>query len=150
MNLERKNLEFNYDKMEARYNTDLNAGTLEEGSLVWLFNPRKKKGRSPKLAWPWEGPYTVVKRINDLIYRIRRNPLSNLNIVQRNRLWKCQGSQSELWPDNNVTSVQNGEDKGFETVDEVNDYIAPREEDSTLRRSKRKSFKRTPRIVLDL
>jgi hypothetical protein len=53
MNLERKNLEFNYDKMEARYNTDLNAGTLEEGSLVWLFNPRKKKGRSPKLAWPW-------------------------------------------------------------------------------------------------
>lgn len=113
MNLERKNLEFNYDKMEARYNTDLNAGTLEEGSLVWLFNPRKKKGRSPKLARPWEGPYTVVKRINDLIYRIRRNPLSNLNIVQRNRLWKFQGSQSELWPDNNVTSVQNGENKVF-------------------------------------
>ena len=99
--------------MEARYNTDLNAGTLEEGSLVWLFNPRKKKGRSPKLARPWEGPYTVVKRINDLIYRIRRNPLSNLNIVQRNRLWKFQGSQSELWPDNNVTSVQNGENKVF-------------------------------------
>ncbi len=57
----RKNLEFNYDKMEARYNTDSNAGTLEEGSLVWLFNPRKKKDRSPKLARPWEGPYIVVK-----------------------------------------------------------------------------------------
>jgi transposase InsO family protein len=141
----RKNLEFNYDKMEARYNTDSNAGTLEEGSLVWLFNPRKKKGRSPKLARPWEGPYIVVKRINDLVYRIRRNPLSKPKVVHRNRLWKCQGSQSELWPDTNVISVQNGEDEVCETVDEMND-VAPRE-DSTLRRSKRK---RTPRVVLDL
>jgi hypothetical protein len=45
-----------------------------------------------------------------------------------------------------VISVQNGEDEVFETVDEMND-VAPREEDSTLRRSKRK---RTPRVVLDL
>jgi hypothetical protein len=46
-----------------------------------------------------------------------------------------------------VISVQNGEDEGFEIVDEINDVAPIREEDSTLRRSKRK---RTPRVVLDL
>ena len=141
----RKNLEFNYDKMEARYNTDLSAGILEEGTLVWLFNPRKKKGRSPKLVRPWEGPYIVMKRINDLVYRIRRNPLGKPKVVHRNRLWKYQGSQSELWPDNNVTSTYEDEGEEPENDDELNS--PSRKVNPMLRRSKRK---RTPRVVLDL
>ena len=103
------------------------------------------------MARPWEGPYTVVKRINDLVYRIRNNSLSKPKVVHRNRLWKYQGFQTELWSDTNGTSAQNGKGAGLESddemgVDEMNDG-APGESDATLRRSKRK---RTPRVIFDL
>jgi hypothetical protein len=40
----REHLTRNYYDMEKRYNANSNAYTLEEKSLVWLYNPRKKKG----------------------------------------------------------------------------------------------------------
>ena len=53
-------------------------------------------------------------------------------MVHRNRLWKFRGEQEDLWKYEDQPSTGTG---GVE------------EEDSTLRRSKRK---RTPRVVLDL
>jgi hypothetical protein len=64
---------------------------------IWLYNPRKKKGRSVKLMRPWEGPYVVIKRLNDLVYRIQRGRNGKLRVVHRNRLWAYRGDQSELW-----------------------------------------------------
>ena len=29
---------------------------FDSGDLVWLFNPQRKKGISPKLSTKWEGP----------------------------------------------------------------------------------------------
>ena len=48
--------------------------TFEEGDAVWLHNPCKKVGHSPKLMRPWEGPYTIIKVINDVVYRIQLTP----------------------------------------------------------------------------
>ena len=46
-----------YDKRmrEAKYST---------GDRVWLYNTRRKRGLSPKLQSPWEGPYTVVAALS--------------------------------------------------------------------------------------
>ena len=41
------------------------------GDLVWLYVPAVKKGRSKKLHLPWDGPYTVIKRLTDVNYRIQ-------------------------------------------------------------------------------
>ncbi len=46
---------------------------------------------------PWEGPYLVIKRLNDLVYRIQRDRNGKLRVVHRNRLWAYRGDQSELW-----------------------------------------------------
>lgn len=46
------------------------AGTLNpirEGQEVWLYAPRRKVGRNPKLDCPWEGPYRVERLINDVV-----------------------------------------------------------------------------------
>ncbi|XP_063599566.1 uncharacterized protein LOC134775886 [Penaeus indicus] len=53
-----------YDRRtrEVRYNI---------GDRVWLHNPRRKRGLSPKLQSPWEGPYTVLAALSDVTYRIR-------------------------------------------------------------------------------
>mgnify|MGYP005985344927 FL=1 len=40
-----------------------------------------KKGRGPKLSPDWEGPYTVVSRINDVVYRIQRELKTKMKTV---------------------------------------------------------------------
>ena len=42
-----------------------------EGDKVWLFNPAVPKGASRKFHKPWSGPYTVIKQISDITYRIQ-------------------------------------------------------------------------------
>jgi len=31
------------------------------GQKIWFYNPRRKKGRAPKLQSSWEGPYFIVR-----------------------------------------------------------------------------------------
>ena len=67
-----------------------------QGDAVWLHNPQRKKGLTPKLR-PWQGPYTVTMKINDLVYRIQLGPKAKLKVVHRNRLWKYSGSNAPGW-----------------------------------------------------
>lgn len=62
------------DCMKRYYDIDTQESKLEVGDPVWLYNPQQKKGLSPKLQKPWQGPYVIIKRINDLIYRIQLGP----------------------------------------------------------------------------
>ena len=40
------------------------------GDKVWLYVPFVRKGKNLKLSRPWRGPYTIVKKISDMVYRI--------------------------------------------------------------------------------
>ena len=70
---------------------------LEENDPVWLYNPRRKKGQSPKLQSPWEGPYRVVKKLSAVTYRIQKNKQSPCKVVHFNRLWKFKGPPKFSW-----------------------------------------------------
>ena len=48
------------DKMKTQYNIRSNSVGFQEGDQVWLFNPKRHRGRSPKLQTNWEGPYTCL------------------------------------------------------------------------------------------
>ncbi|CAK1600008.1 unnamed protein product [Parnassius mnemosyne] len=50
----------------------MNNKGFDEGSLVWLHNPIRSKGKSPKLQAKWDGPYRIETRINDVTYRIQK------------------------------------------------------------------------------
>jgi hypothetical protein len=67
----RVNIKLKSDKMKTRFDGAANSDGFHEGDLVLLYNPLRKKGLSPKLQGNWDGPYHVVKRINDVVYRIR-------------------------------------------------------------------------------
>ena len=41
------------------------------GALVWVFNPIRKKGVSPKLCSKWTGPCTVLQKLSDVVYRVQ-------------------------------------------------------------------------------
>jgi len=51
-----------------------------------FYNPRRKKGRAPKLQSSWEGPYFIVRKLNDVVYCICRSNRNKNKIVHADRL----------------------------------------------------------------
>ena len=76
--------------MKGYYDIKADAHALPKGTFVWLHNPKRKKGISPKLSRPWEGPYLVTRKWNDVI---QRSPKSKQKIVHRNCLWLYRGTE---------------------------------------------------------
>ncbi|XP_042237389.1 uncharacterized protein LOC121876383 [Homarus americanus] len=51
-------LEFSGEVMKRNYDVKASLVCYKDGNKVWLYNPLRKKGQSPKYQSPWEGPYT--------------------------------------------------------------------------------------------
>ncbi len=85
------------NRMKQRYDLPLECPRLEAGDAAWLHNPQRKKGLSPKLQHPWQGPYTVTKRINDLIYRVQLGPKAKPKVIHRNLLWRYSCVNAPAW-----------------------------------------------------
>ncbi|GFV68091.1 kinectin [Trichonephila clavipes] len=64
------------EKMKIRDDCRGTGQDFHEGDKVWLWNPKRRKGLSTKLQTNWEGPYTVLKRLNDAVVRIQKSPHS--------------------------------------------------------------------------
>ena len=56
----------------------------------------KKKGQSPKLETPWEGPWMVTKQVTDVVYCIQRNPKEKPKFVHHDRLKPFQEQNSYI------------------------------------------------------
>jgi hypothetical protein len=61
-------------RVEAHFEHLAKSKRLQEGDPVWLYCPTHTWGKSPKLQSSWEGPYSVIIRISDIVYRIQRRP----------------------------------------------------------------------------
>ena len=58
--------------MKQYYDVQLSpASLLQRGDPVWLYNPQRKKGITPKFQKLWKGPYLIMKKINDIVYHIQ-------------------------------------------------------------------------------
>lgn len=88
----RTQLNASSESMKTRYDRTAKMNNFLEGEKVWLYNPQRRKGICPKLTTCWEGPYTVIKAINDLVYRIQRSPRHKMKVVHLDRLSKYQAN----------------------------------------------------------
>ena len=95
-----KNLRTSAETMKQRKDLKATLKPLEEGDKVWLYNPKRKKGQSPKLSSPWDGPYLVVKKLSAVTYRIQKNRQAACRVVHFNRLWKAGESPNLSWLEN--------------------------------------------------
>ncbi|KAJ8911021.1 hypothetical protein NQ315_016590 [Exocentrus adspersus] len=77
----RQKLKLESDRMKTRYDLRANTGVFQVGEKVWLYNPKRTKVKSPKLQKSWEGPYIIVTRLNDVVYRIQKNPQAKMKIA---------------------------------------------------------------------
>ncbi|KAJ8942120.1 hypothetical protein NQ318_000715 [Aromia moschata] len=87
----REKLKIHSDKMKQRPDTTSTKTAFKPGDAVWLYAQKETKGKSPKLQSNWEGPYTIIKKINDLVYRIQLSPRSKPKVVHLERLAKYTG-----------------------------------------------------------
>lgn len=74
------------ERQKRTYDLSSNTKTYQVGDQVWLYTPAKKKGLSPKLQRFWDGPFTVLHRLSDVTYRIRKSAQSKPKIVHHDRL----------------------------------------------------------------
>ncbi|GBN92974.1 hypothetical protein AVEN_238959-1 [Araneus ventricosus] len=59
---------------------------FKEGDQVRMYNPKRRRSLRPKLQQNWKGPYTIVKKLNDVIYRVQRSPHAKPKVIHINRL----------------------------------------------------------------
>ena len=86
-------------RQKKNYDIKASGAAYSRGDFVWLFAPIKKKGLSSKLQRYWEGPYLIVNRLSDALYRIQKSPRTKCKIVHFNRLKKYKGHDHTAWID---------------------------------------------------
>ena len=93
----RNNIQIRSDRQKRNYDLRAHPKRYEPGDAVWIHNPARKKGISPKLSRPWDGPYLVVDRISDVTYRIQKGPKTKPKVVHFDRLKLYQGDNFPTW-----------------------------------------------------
>jgi hypothetical protein len=93
----REHIKCRSDRQKRNYDVKTRMKRYEECDLVWLHNPAKKKGISPKLTRSWEGPYMVIHRLSDVTYRIKGGLRAKLKIVHFDRLKPYHGESVPDW-----------------------------------------------------
>ncbi|GFX74183.1 retrovirus-related Pol polyprotein from transposon 412 [Trichonephila clavipes] len=93
-NLARERINLRTEKMKTRYDTKATGHQFKEGDKVWFYNPTRRKGLSPKLPSHWDGPYTILKIINDVVIRIRKSTNSKPRVIHYDRLAPYYGHNS--------------------------------------------------------
>ncbi|KAG7157196.1 hypothetical protein Hamer_G010041 [Homarus americanus] len=97
--------------MKRHHDVKASQVCYKDGDKVWKYNPLRKKGQSPKLRSPWEGPYTEVERLSDVIYQNRGGRKAQPKVVHVNRLWQCHGPGQCTWENSEKRSPTTDEDQ---------------------------------------
>ncbi|GBL87495.1 hypothetical protein AVEN_271880-1 [Araneus ventricosus] len=82
----RERIKLASERMKTRYDSGATGHHFKEGDKVWMYNPKRRRGLSPKLQQNWEGLYTIVKKLNDVIYKVQMSPNTNPKVIHINRL----------------------------------------------------------------
>ncbi|MCU7833552.1 MAG: hypothetical protein KZQ56_13460, partial [gamma proteobacterium symbiont of Lucinoma myriamae] len=96
----RSNLRKSADYQKRYYDTHSKKAQLryfEVGQLVWLHDPSRKVGVCHKLMNRWKGPYVVIRKLDDLIYLIKKSSKQPVKAYHVDRLMKYQGNNVPQW-----------------------------------------------------
>ncbi|RNA34491.1 Transposon Ty3-I Gag-Pol poly, partial [Brachionus plicatilis] len=77
-----KNQEIKLEKTKWLFNRNIKPSSYKEGDLVLKNVVTIKPGLSKKLALKWEGPFMIIKKINEQNYQVRlaKNPKARTRV----------------------------------------------------------------------
>ncbi|GBM79553.1 hypothetical protein AVEN_77122-1 [Araneus ventricosus] len=71
--------------MKTRYDSRATDHHFKEGDLD-VYNSKRRRGLSTKLQHNWGGFYTVIEKLNDVVYRVQRSPNAKPKVIHINGL----------------------------------------------------------------
>ena len=83
-------------QQKNNYDRKIAGKQLQVGDAVWLHNPSRKVGRSPKLQRPWDGPYLILDQLNQVTYRIQKSRRAKPKVIHYNRLKPYKGNNPPI------------------------------------------------------
>lgn len=98
--------------MRQKRNYDLKSKgrSFKYGELVWVYTPKRKKGRCPKLDRHWDGPCRVLERVGEVVYRVQVPPRGRKVALHQDRLAPYKGEASlhlnRVLPHNVAPNIQ--------------------------------------------
>ena len=78
-------------RQRRQYDLSARGRHFVPGESVWVYNPRRKKGRCPKLDSHWEGPCKVLERVGAVVYRVEMRKRRKKVVLHRDRLAPYRG-----------------------------------------------------------
>uniref|UniRef100_A0AAV2KTQ3 Gypsy retrotransposon integrase-like protein 1 n=1 Tax=Knipowitschia caucasica TaxID=637954 RepID=A0AAV2KTQ3_KNICA len=61
-------------RQKRNYDVRSKGKDFSTGDLVWVYTPKRKKGRCPKLDSHWDGPCRVLEQVGEVVYRVQVPP----------------------------------------------------------------------------
>lgn len=95
--LTRKRLGVVASRQKKDYDFKSNTRRYRAGDLVWFRTDKSQLLIAPKLRCPYEGPYLLLNRINDLDYVIQFNATGKKQLVHHDRLKPYEGDLKLKW-----------------------------------------------------
>ena len=90
-------LKVTFDRAKRRYDQRVHAVHFPLNSYVWFFCPRLTAGRGRKFRKLTDGPFRIVRILNDVNYVIQKVPGGRLQICHVDRLLRYEGEPPQVW-----------------------------------------------------
>lgn len=85
------------ERQKRNYNANVRTQEYRPGDFVWYFYPRRYRGRTPKWARSYTGPFQVIRAINDANFLIRRGPRAKPIVCHIDKLRRYYGATPSAW-----------------------------------------------------
>ncbi|GBL75144.1 hypothetical protein AVEN_194398-1 [Araneus ventricosus] len=81
----RERIKLSSERMKTRYDSKATDHHFKEYDLIWMYSPKWRRGLSAKLQQNWERPNTIVKKLNDAVFRVQRSPNAKPKVIHIDR-----------------------------------------------------------------
>ena len=99
------------------------ANVYKAGDLVLWLDRKTRRGRCMKLNRPWTGPWRIIKRLGEVVYRIKYEGSEKVSVKRRvvhhNQLKQFHDVREPDTADNNTVGPKEEESDSPETDDAV-------------------------------
>ncbi|GBN26063.1 hypothetical protein AVEN_86049-1 [Araneus ventricosus] len=70
---QRKRIKMALEERKTRYDCRTTDQHFKEGDQVWMQNPKRWRGLSPKLQQNWDRPYAIVKKLDHVLFTVHHH-----------------------------------------------------------------------------
>ena len=101
------------------YDRRARANMFKEGDLVLWLDRKTRRGRCMKLNRPWTGPWRIIKRLGEVVYRIKYEGSERVGVkIHHNQLKRFHDTREPETAGTNTENLQKDEN-GLATNDAV-------------------------------